>query len=152
MNYEIIVTEEKKKNTLSIRLRTNVESLPNKIGENYIKIVQYMTEIGLTPTEAPFTKYYNLDMNDLDVEMGFPVEKPLPGKDDIFAGEVTEGKYVSCMYKGPYAQMEKPYDEIAKWLKENNYETLGTCYEFYYNSPMEVEESELLTKIMMPLK
>jgi len=152
MNFEITLMEQGKQNTLSIRQRTNLESLPGLIGEVYMKILKYMEELGLTPTEAPFTAYYNLDMNDLDVEMGFPVDKAYPGKEDIFAGVIPEGKYVTSMYKGPYAEMEKPYNDIEKWLKDNNYETTGMCYEIYYNSPMDVPESELLTKIMMPLK
>lgn len=152
MNYEINVTDQGKQHTLAIRQRTNLESLPDLIGEAYMKIIGYMTELGLTPLEAPFTTYYNLDMNDLDVEMGFPVDQAYAGKEDIFAGEIPEGKYVSCMHKGPYSEMTKPYNEIEKWLNDHNYETTGICYEVYYNSPMEVPESELLTKIMMPLK
>lgn len=152
MKYEITVTEQEKQYTLSVRQRTNLESLPKIIGEAYMKIFGYMAELGLTPKEAPFTAYYNLDMNDLDVEMGFPVDKEYPAKGEIFAGEVPEGKYVTCMHKGPYSEMEKPYNEIEKYLKDNGLETIGSCYEIYYNSPQEVPENELLTKIMMQLK
>lgn len=152
MNYEIIVEDLKQQNTLSIRRRTSVELLPTVVGDTYMKIVGYMSELGLTPSEAPFTAYYNMDMNDLDVEMGFPVDKEYPAKEDIFAGEIPEGKYITCMYKGPYAEMTKPYDAMAKWLKDNHFEAVGISYEIYYNSPLEVSESELLTKIMMPIK
>ncbi|MFA4884750.1 MAG: GyrI-like domain-containing protein [Desulfotomaculaceae bacterium] len=102
--------------------------------------------------DAPFTAYYNLDMQDLDVEMGFPVMKPLPGNGEIISGEIPRGKYVSCMYKGAYSQMERPYNEMFKWIEENGYEQKGVYYEYYYNSPHDVPESELLTRISMLLK
>ncbi|PKM50913.1 MAG: AraC family transcriptional regulator [Firmicutes bacterium HGW-Firmicutes-7] len=152
MNYEIILGEQQKQNVLSIRTKTKLEELPTIIGEAYGKIMQYLNELGLTPNEAPFTAYYNLDMTDLDVEMGFPVANQLQGKDDIKATIISAGRCISCMHKGPYSQMEAPYMEMEKWLQENGYEATGICYEYYYNSPMDVEESELLTKIVMPLK
>ena len=56
---------------LSIRKRTTIEELSKLIGESYGKIVSYLKEINEEPADAPFTAYFNLDMNDLDVEMGF---------------------------------------------------------------------------------
>jgi len=50
------------------------------------------------------------------------------------------------------------YNAITKWINENGYKPTGVAYEFYYNSPLgsgaplEVPESELLTKIVFPLK
>ncbi|MDO9535730.1 MAG: GyrI-like domain-containing protein [Bacillota bacterium] len=41
---------------------------------------------------------------------------------------------------------------MFQWIAENGYEQTGVYYEFYYNSPEEVPESELLTKIVMPVK
>jgi len=84
--------------------------------------------------------------------MGFPVSKPLPGKDDIKASEIPPGKIISYMYKGPYSAMEPVYNEIFKWIGEKGYQPKGVYYEYYYNSPDEVLESELLTRIVIPIK
>ena len=48
--------------------------------------------------------------------------------------------------------MEQPYNEMIKWISNNGYEPTGIAYEYYYNNPDEVPESELLTRIVMPLK
>jgi effector-binding domain-containing protein len=152
MRFKFELSEQKAQPVLSIRARTAVENLPKVIGESYGKIMQYLAELGEQPADAPYTAYYNLDMKDLDVEMGFPVAKPLPAKGEIESGEIPQGRYVSCMYKGAYSGMEQPYNEMFKWIAENSYEPKGVCYEYYYNSPNEVPESELLTRIAMPLK
>ncbi len=39
-----------------------------------------------------------------------------------------------------------------QWTKEQGYEPAGIFYEYYFNSPAEVPETELLTRIVMPLK
>ena len=148
---KIEVSEEKAQPVLSIRMRTRLELLPQVIGESYLKIMAYLTEQGEQPAFAPFTAYHNLDMQNLDVEMGFPVARLLPEKDDIKARELPPGKAVSSMYKGPYSGMEQPYNEMAQWMKEHGYTPTGVSYEYYFNSPQEVPESELLTKIVMPV-
>ncbi|MDD4238236.1 MAG: GyrI-like domain-containing protein [Desulfotomaculaceae bacterium] len=152
MKFQIELSEQEAQPVLSIRTRAAMENLPQVIGQAYGEIMQYMAELGEQPADAPFTAYYNLDMQDLDLEIGFPVAKPFPARGEIKSGEVPQGKYVSCMYKGAYSQMEEPYNEMFKWIADNGYAQKGVYYEFYYNSPNEVPESDLLTKIVMPLK
>lgn len=149
---KIELSEEKPQPVISIRTTTKLELLPNVIGESYQKIMSYLQELGEEPVFAPFTAYYNMDMQNLDVEMGFPVARLLPEKDNMKAREIPAGKVVSYMYKGPYSQMEQPYTEMAKWIEENGYTATGISYEYYFNSPQEVPESEMLTKIVMPLR
>jgi effector-binding domain-containing protein len=152
MNYNIELKEKAAQPVLSIRKITAMGNLPQEIGTAYGSIMQYLNELGEQPAEAPYTAYYNLDMEHLDVEMGFPVSKQLAVKGEIKAGEIPSGKYAECMYKGPYAEMVPVYEAINKWIAENGFEATGVSYEVYYNSPAEVRESELLTKIMLPLK
>lgn len=152
MNYKFELTEQPAQPVLSIRTRTAVGNLPQELGKAYQAIFQYLSEVGEKPLDAAFAGYYNMDMQDLDVEMGFPVAKSLAGKGEIKPNEIPAGKRVSCLYKGPYNQTEPVYNAMMQWIDENGYTPTGVAYEFYYNSPMDVPESELLTKIVFPLK
>ncbi len=149
---EIKIVEQKAQPVLSIRTRTSIEKLPETIGGSYHKIAAYLEELGEKPADVPYTAYYNMDMKDLDVEMGFPVAKAFPDKDDIKAGETLAGKAALYMYKGPYSGMESVYNEIFKWFGEKGHQPQGVFYEYYYNAPDEVPEEELLTRIVIPLK
>lgn len=151
MDYQFDVSEPVARPALSIRTRTPVTHLPQEMGKIYGTIYQYMLEIGAEPGEAAYAAYYNMDMNDLDVEIGFLVAKPVPGRGEIQNSEIPGGKQVSAMYKGPYSQMEPVYNAMAGWMESNNYVPTGIAYEFYYNDPSQVPESELLTKIVFPL-
>lgn len=55
------------------------------------------------------------------------------------------------MHRGPYNDMEPIYAEMAKWIENHGYQSTGTSYEYYYNGP-EFPVSELLTKIILPIK
>lgn len=151
----IELREQGARPVLFIRKRTSLEGLSLLIGESYGKIAAYLEELGEQleeMPEMPYTAYYSLDMADMDVEMGFPVARPLPGKGEIEAGEVPAGRYVICMYQGPYSQIGPVYDEMYKWMQESNLEPTGVAYEYYYNGPQDVPESELLTRISLPVK
>jgi len=152
MDYRFQLTDMPAQPVLSIRKRTAVGNLPQELGKAYGAIMQHISETGGKPLDAAFAAYYNMDMENLDVEMGFPVEKPIPGKGEIRSGEIPAGKQASCMYKGPYSEMAPVYEAMTRWIAENGQTPTGVCYEFYYNSPMEVPESELLTKIVFLLE
>lgn len=152
MEYKIEVEERPAQPVLSVRTRTAVSNLPQELGKAFRAIIAYLDELGEKPAGAAFAGYYNTDMNDLDVEIGFPVAKALPGRGVIKAGEIPGGKQVSCLHKGPYNQVEPAYAALMRFVDENGYTATGVSYEFYYNSPAEVPESELLTKIVFPLE
>lgn len=152
MDFKFELTEKPDQPVLSVRTRTPVGNLPHELGKTYGAIIQYLNEIGEKPVNAAFAAYYNMDMNDLDVEMGFPVLKPLAGKGEIKSGKIPAGKCVSYVHKGSYSQMEPAYNALMQWISKNGYTPTGVVYEFYYNSPTEVPENELVTKIVFPLK
>jgi len=152
MDYQFEVSEPQARPALAIRTRSAASNLPKELGKAFGTIYQYLLEIGETAAGAAYTAYYNMDMQDLDVEIGFVVAKPLPGRDEIRASEIPGGKQVSYMYKGPYNKMEPVYQAMTEWMAANQYIPTGVAYEFYYNSPDQVPETELLTKIVFPVQ
>ncbi len=152
MDYNIELKERSSQPVLSIRETTSMDKLPQEIGRAYGSIMQYLTELGEQPAEAPYTAYYNLDMEHLDVEMAFPVSRELSGRGEIKAAELPAGRYVECLYKGPYDGMVPVYEAMNRWIAEKGLEATGTAYEVYCNTPGEVPVSELLTRIMLPVR
>ncbi|MEL7561513.1 GyrI-like domain-containing protein [Dehalogenimonas sp. 4OHTPN] len=148
---DIMVFQQKEIDTLVIRKRTRVQDLPQLIGECYGKIAAYLGENHQLMSDIPFVAYHNMDMQDLDVEIGFPVAKPLPDNGDIKTAVIPPGLVVWCMYQGPYSELKTTYDEMASWIQNNGYNALGTAYECYFNGP-EYPEHLLLTKIMFPVE
>ena len=152
MSYKCELKEQHTQPALSIRRRTSVQDMPQVLGAAYGAIAQYLQELGEQPAGPPFTAYYNMDMQDLDVEIGFPVSGKFPGKDDIAASEIPSGKVATCLYVGPYNEMEPAYKALLQWIEDNGYEATGVAYEMYLNDPGQVPPQELKTQIVFPLK
>ena len=152
MSYQCEAKEQPTQPTLSIRTRTPVQDLPQELGKAYGAIGQYLGELGEQPVGPPFAAYYNLDMQDLDVEIGFPVSRRLPGKDDIEASQIPGGKVATCIYTGPYSEMEPAYDALSQWIEDNGYQATGVAYEMYLDDPAQTPPQESKTQILFPLK
>ena len=139
-----------KQPVLSVRTITNAANLPSVIGENFRKIADYLEETNELMSDVPFVAYHSLDPEDMDIEIGFPVPIPLSGKGDIKASFFQEGLAVFSMFRGSYGDMEPLYSEMTEWIEKNGYRFSGAYYEFYYNG-IEFPESELLTKVLIPV-
>ncbi len=152
MSYKCEVVEQPPQPTLSIRTTTHVKDLPQELGKAYGAIDQYLGQLGEQPTGAPYTAYFNMDMSNLEVEIGFPVSSALPDKDEIQSGVIPGGKIARCLYTGPYNEIEPAYTTLTTWVKEHGYEATGVAYEFYLNDPGEVSPPDLMTQVVFPLK
>ena len=152
MTYKCEVKEQAAQATLTIRTRTPQKDLPQVLGRGHGTIAQYLGTLGEHPIGAPFSAYYNMDMQDLDVEIGFPVSRELPGSGEIQASQIPGGKLATCLYTGPYSEMEPAYTALMQWMAEKGHEATGVAYEMYLSDPGEVPPEELQTLIVFPLK
>ena len=152
MSYHCNVVIQAAQKVLSVRTRSPVQDLPDLIGKTYQEIYHHMMDNGANPSGVPFVGYFNMDMNDLDIEIGFPVSDNVPEKGNIKMSEIPSGKFASTIYTGPYSGLESAYNALMKWMEENDYTGTGIGYEFYLNDPQETPENELQTKILFELK
>ncbi len=137
--------------TLSIRTHSAVAGLPILIGQSYRAIMQYLEELGEEIGGEPFAIYYNLDMENLDVELGFPVLKPLPAKGEIKPSTLPAGPAARTIYTGPYEDEGPAYEELNKFIKDKGHEATGVAMEYYLTDP-EVPPEKHQTRIVLPLK
>jgi effector-binding domain-containing protein len=138
--------------TLTIRTRAAVQDLPKVMHKAYSSIVQHLEELGEQPSGPGYAAYHNMDMQNLDVEIGFPVSKELTGKREIKMSEIPSGRYATCIHTGPYSKIEPAYSSLMKWISEKGYEAIGVSYELYLNDPDITPPEKLHTKILFPLK
>lgn len=152
---KIALGEQLSQPALSIKAKVFEKDLPNHVEKSYEKIISYLNEQGEKPNGAPFIRYYNIDTENLrgngtwDMEVGFPVSKVLPEKGEIKPAMILKGKTISCIYKGAYTGLGEAYSKLAEWINKNEYHSMKISYEYYYNSPADVPEEELLTKIVL---
>ena len=152
MSYNCQILEQEDQPVLSIRTCSAVKDLPSALGRAYGAIAEYLEELGESPSGAPFAGYYNMDMQNLDLEIGFPVASVLAGRGEIQSGHIPGGKAATTIYTGPYNAIEPAYNALTAFIQKNGHKATGVTYEFYLNDPGETPAEELQTKILFLLK
>lgn len=137
---------------LSIRTTIAVADMPAVLGRAYAEIMEQIETLGEYPAGMPFVAYYNLDMQALDIEIGFPTSRPLPGKGVVQPSIIPASPAATCEYTGPYEEMEPAYNALNAWIAERGYEPTGVVYEYYLNGPDDSPPSGYKTRIVFLLK
>ena len=151
MSYQCELIDHPTQRALSIRTHAAVQDLPTIIGPAYGAITQYLGQLGQQPVGAPFVAYYNMDMQNLDIEIGYPVAQKLTGLGNIQPSMVAGGKAAACLHVGPYDTLPAAYQALMEWMGAKGYE--GTiCYEVYLNDPAQTPPEALQTQIVFLLK
>jgi len=151
MTHECQLLDRKAQPALVIRTRTSVQMLPQVLGPAWGAIMEHAGRIGAHPSGPPFVAYHNMDMQDLDLEIGFPFAQELTGGGEVLSGEIPGGKAAVCLHVGPYDQVGAAYDALQKWIEGNRYKPSGVAYEFYLNDPQTTPAPELETQVIFPL-
>ncbi|MCJ7532873.1 MAG: GyrI-like domain-containing protein [Anaerolineales bacterium] len=151
MPYKFEIKEQVAQPTLFVRSTCAVQNLPMFFGKTYGDIVQYLASLEEQPTGAAYCIYYNMDMQALDIQAGFPVAHTIPGKGDIQSGEIPSGRYASGLNIGPYDKMEPFYNALIQWVKAQGEEVTGVAFEWYF-SPPETPPQDVKIEVWFPLK
>ncbi|MDG5815152.1 GyrI-like domain-containing protein [Chitinispirillales bacterium ANBcel5] len=146
------IKEVNSKNSLAVRLTTSFSELPKVIGNVYGEIMEYMSRKGLKLSGYPYVLYHNMDMDNLDIDIGWQTEEDDPGDGArIRQSKIPGGRVVYALHTGPYATLEKTYEQVMAFIDKNGLKTQEWMYEVYLNSPENTPESELKTEIYFPL-
>ena len=146
------IRDTMERETVSIRTSTPLAKLPEVVGSCYEEIMQYLGPKGIQPVGAPFSIYYNMDMSNLDVEIGFPVATKVEGRGRVRPGRIPGGKCAVTVHVGPYETIGETYERLTAYVKEQGLETAAFCYEYYLNDPAQTPPEELETEIYFPIK
>jgi effector-binding domain-containing protein len=152
MDYKCEIKNLPEQPILSIRTHSSMISLPKVLGKAFEKLEARLKELGEDPSGAPFVAYYNKNMLNLDIEIGFPVKRKLDGNEEIKAGTQPAGKYAMTMHQGPYSKIRPAYNALTKNVKDGGYHATGVAYEYYLNDPGTTKPNDLLTQVVFPLK
>ena len=153
MDTPIEIVERSTQHTVAIRTRSDVKDLPNLLPRTYSKLMHYLNGVGVPVADPPYAyaAYYNVDMEDLDIEAGFPVDVQVEGKGNIMAGEIPAGRFATVVHTGPYEELEPTYKRLSAWISQHQAKPAGVVYEMYLNGPDDTPPEGLQTRILMLL-
>jgi len=158
MKPDIEIIEINEQAALTIRERTNLESIPERMGRIFSEILTFMGKNRIAPAGAPFAYWHNINPDSIgkgifDMECGFPISMPVEGEGRIKRSKLPGGRVVTAMHIGSYETLEETYEAVMSWIKENGYQVGEDMWETYLTNPEEEpDKSKWMTKIFLPIK
>lgn len=139
-------------NVLSIRKTINfISEFSDFVGQSYGKISKHLENSNVMSAGEPFVCFHNMDLENLDVEAGFPIENHMEDNGEIIAKTIPSQKVVSAIDLGSYEKQDPTLEDIFNWIQKNSYEMQGEIY-YHYLNDTERPEDEYLTKMIIPIK
>ena len=104
---------------MGIRTQTPMKGMSKVVGKLFKEIGVWAKQHDLHPAGPPFLRYHVIDMaGEMDVEVGIPVETPLPGDGRVSAGELPAGRFASLVYTGSGYTGNKT---LIEWARANGH-------------------------------
>ena len=145
------IEERKAEKTLAVKTVTPAGEISKALDNCYGKVMGFMQSKNIQPSGAPFSIYFNEDMEALEMEAGFPVSADVETEGDVILSTIPSGKAFVHTHKGAYDSVAQAYNEMMAYVKEKNLKMSGICYERYLNDPSETKPEDLLTEIVFML-
>jgi len=139
-----------------LSIRTNIKSrdVVALFKESYQNISEYILLNDELMTDAPFIIYNNylcMDLENLDIEICFPVAISLPSFGRYTSRIIPKGKIIFSYFRGDIGEINPLYGSMTKWIADNGYEPEGPAYEYYFNDYSFPLKDQLI-KVVIPLK
>jgi effector-binding domain-containing protein len=147
MTTEPKIERRKKQHYVAIRM-----TVPLPFGKYlqpaWDEVYAWLKSNDMKPSGPAIIRYITTDMSkELDIDVGFTVDKAVKGSDRSIADFLPAGKYATLMYTGPYKGkgIFKATVALLEWAKENKIkwdtskkkgvEWWNARTEFYFSDP-----------------
>ncbi len=91
-----------------------------------------------------------------DYRLLFPLnrdpEGPLPGTEIV---DIPGARVASFFHRGPYEGIQRTYEKVLDWLRENSCEAAGEARELFFVAPgphSGGSQDDMLTEIQVPIR
>lgn len=142
---------------MGIRIQIPMKGMDKVIQRLHKEVSAWMKKRRVEPAGLPFVRYLVIDTKaEVDIEVGFPVEKLLAGDNRISVGVLPAGRYASLIYSGSAGNRA-----LIEWAKANSIawdrwndsrgEAFRSRYETYLTDP-EMESRKTKWDIELAIK
>lgn len=151
MGIEVIEVEARP--IASILDSTDAAGISEKLGELYGELSVFLaanTEANMV--DMPLALYHSYSEEKVVLEAAMYYEGTAEASGRVMLKETPSGKTVKGVHLGDYSTSGDMHMAIEEYMKTNELEYEGPCWEYYANDPTLVDTAEIETQIYYPVK
>lgn len=139
--------------TAVVRDTVPISEIGSFISRAFSEVGEYLGRTATPMTGPPFSCYFRMPSDTVDVEAGFPTLAPIAGEGRVIASTLPGGPVAVTTHYGPYEGVAEAYEAIFRWIEENGRQAAGLHFwEVYYTDPAEAPDpAKWRTDVFVPL-
>lgn len=143
-----------------VRLRAPTAELGRLFDDYLPQVAKRISDLGGEPVGAPYGRYHAYGADEVDVEIGMPVQMPVanlepldaarPG--EIAACELPGGRAAVTVHRGSYDGLSDTYRRLSEWLAASGHAAGDGPWESYVDDPGDMSDvADVRTEVIWPL-
>ena len=141
MAYEIEVKDLRDRYVVTVRTTTTPDQIGATFQEVLPEIDAEILNAGIRPTGPQFAIYHVYDKDKVDMELGFPVDEPIPTAGRVIGRELPATLAAVTWHHGPYEGLGEAYRAVEAWLEGEGKRASGPPWEVYWTGPADDQDS-----------
>jgi effector-binding domain-containing protein len=129
------LTEYRQQDTAVVHDTVPISAIPSLFDRAIPAVASALAAQGAHPTGPPFAKYLGPPGDTVDVEVGFPVSRPVSPADDVIPSTLPSTLAAHGVHVGPYELLSHTYDEMLAWMKQQGVQPAEVMWEVYLSDP-----------------
>lgn len=118
-----------------IRLTVPRSEIQNVMGPAIGEITAALAAQGVAPAGPMFARHLEMDPQNFDLEVGFPVATPVAATGRVKPSELPAARVARTVYHGPYEGLHSAWGEFDAWFKDQGLTRGATLWESYVAGP-----------------
>ncbi len=107
---------------------------------------------GVSITGPAFGLYHGIPDETMDLEVGFPTDRPIEPAGSAEAGELPGGRVVRLVHSGSYDGLGEAWQRLGRWIAEQGLTPGEPFWEVYVTEPHpDMDPAELRTELNWPV-
>ena len=147
--------------TVCVRVMASTSTLGELFSTHPARLVERLTAAGAVPAGAVFGRYHLYSEEEVDVEIGLPVDGPVDGLDplsavsagEVGASELPAGRVAAVIHFGSYRGLPATYERLHEWIHAQGESEGPGPWEIYLDDPgdMSGDIAKVRTEVVWPL-
>ncbi|HEX5050321.1 MAG TPA: GyrI-like domain-containing protein [Planctomycetota bacterium] len=147
------VVERQAQPVASIRVKCKPSEISATLAVVLPEVMAHLNATGAKMAGAPFSRYHTMGTDEIDLEAGIPVQKPIEEKGRVKNSELPAGKVATVWHIGPYDKLGSAHEALAAFAASKHLAVNGGPWEVYWTDPGMVPDSaKWRTQLFLPVK
>ena len=137
--------------TAVVRGTVPADQLPAFFDAAFQRLPAAIAAQGAQIAGAAFARYPSPPADVVELEVGFPVDRPIEATEDVGSGSLPAGRVARVVHAGSFEELGTSWERLQVWMDEQGHHRGDGFWEVYLTEPSpEMDPADLRTELNWP--